>query len=101
MTTTSFDIQEIEKLITAKDFAGAKKMLDDAVDQKLTQEEKGEIYTKIAGAYLQASHAANQEYIEKLDETIGLLEDVHKAEKKGNEKLKLMEVKLGLQKDSA
>ena len=100
MTTSSFDIEQIEKLISLKDFAGAKKLLDDAVDHNMTEEEKGEIYTKIASAYLEATHAVNQEYIKKLDETIELMEEVEKTEKKEHDKLKVMEVKLGLQKDS-
>ena len=100
MTNTPFDINEIEKLIAANDFEGAKKMLDDVVDQQLTSEEKGEIYTKIASAYLEATHAVNQEYIKKLDETLELMGEVEKEEKKEHDKLKVLEIKLGLQKDS-
>lgn len=95
------DIGQFEKLIGTSDFAGAKKLLDDITDQPLTELEKGEIYTKLASAYLQASHEINKEYIKTLDDTLEMLEKANKAEKITDEKLKVASVKLDLLKDSA
>lgn len=94
------DIDQFEKLIAANDFAAAKKLLDEVTDQELTEEEKGEIYTKIASAYLKASHEINKEYIKTLDETIELLEKANKSEKLSDEKIKMAEIKIDLLKDS-
>lgn len=98
--TLVLDIDQFEKLIAANDFAGAKVLLDEVTDQELTEEEKGEIYTKITSAYLKAKHQINKDYIKTLDETIELLEKTNKSEKLTDEKIKLVEIKLGLLKDS-
>lgn len=100
MPIPELNIEQLEKFIEAGDFIQAKKLLDEVTAGELTEDEKGEIYTKISNAYLKAMHAVNKEYIKSLDETIELLEKANKAEKLTDEKLKLAEVKLDLLKHS-
>ncbi|MEN9649173.1 MAG: hypothetical protein RL094_140 [Candidatus Parcubacteria bacterium] len=102
MTTASLpvDFAKLEDLISHKDFVGAKKIIDDVVDQNLSPQQKGEVYVKVASIYLTISNKLSAAYLEQLDSTLDLIKQATKSEKKTDDDFKMVEVQQNLAANS-
>lgn len=102
MTTATLpvDFEKLEDLIAHKNFVEAKKMIDEVVDKKLSKEEKGAVYVKVASIYLTITNKLNKAYLEQLDATLGLIKEVTASEKSTDAELKVAEVKQQLATNS-
>jgi hypothetical protein len=87
------DTQNIEKLLAEKNYDAVRKIIEDAVSQKLTTREKGAALTAFASIYMEISNAINEEYIQALDEVIAEMKQVKAMEIKFGDNVKLAEVR--------
>jgi hypothetical protein len=94
------DIEKLEALIEHKDFATAKKIIDSAIDQDISKEERGKAYVHLAKIYLHLTNKINEEYVSELDKTIKLAKDVTSSQKESNKTIKTAELRQQLADDS-
>ncbi len=99
-TLTQFNTVELEALLEKHDFVGAKKIIDEVIDQDLTKEEKGAAYVKLATIYLNMTNKINAQYIQQLDNALALSKKLKLSEKGFEKTIKTEEIKQQLAEDS-
>ncbi len=95
--TTSIEIKPIdeaklEAFIKSGDFKGAKKLIGAFLDQELSPEEKGHIYTQIISTYLSISNKMNASYLQQLNDSLAALKKFNVLNKKNDDKLRVDEI---------
>jgi len=79
---TPLDTKELEKNLAAKNWDGAKQILNDFFAQELTPQEKGEAYVAAAELYMEVNNAVNARYSAELDSAIAKLRQIQQSEQK-------------------
>lgn len=100
ISSVQLDFAKLEELLSQRNFAEAKKMVDAVVDQELAPEERGEVYVKIAALYLDITNKINDAYIAQMDQTLDLIQQVTSSERSIDDKLKVAEIQQQLATNS-
>ncbi len=90
----NIDTKNLEQLVEQKKWQEAKKIMEDVFNSaELSEEEKGEIHTKLASVYMQVVNNINRRYEASLDEMISTLKKIDAKESEVNDKIDLAEVR--------
>ena len=92
-TPKPIDDTALKSMLNHSDYIGAKKLIGSFLDQKLSAEEKGKIYTQVVTTYLTMINDVNKSYLEELVATNQALKKLQVSEKDTNEKLRISELK--------
>lgn len=91
--TQPIDDEKLKSMLESHDYPGAKKLIRSFLDQELSDEEKGKIYTQIISTYLTLVNDVNKSYLDELKVTTGALKKLRLNKKKTDEELRVMELK--------
>lgn len=83
------DIQKLESLLDAKKYDEARELINAAVSENLTQEQRGAALAGIASVYVEVSNAINARYKDALEEAVAGIKQLKAAESRANDKVKL------------
>jgi len=92
------NIPQLESLLSAEKYDEARKVIQAAVNEKMTDEEKGAALSAIAEVYVDLMNAINTEYRDALKEAISGLKIINTAEDKAKDQAELAKVRGGLGK---
>lgn len=95
-TRKQIDSEKLERYLEKGDFASAKKIISNFIDQDLDPAEKGRIYTETLAAYLELTNKVNQEYLNQIKETTAALKDIREHEKQDGDTIRKMEIEESL-----
>jgi len=93
MTTPVFDVEQLESLLNARQWAKAKSLLNSALQAEIPKEEKGALYVAFVTTYLSVMNRINAEYEAALDDAIASVKTLNEKEKELHKKVDLARVK--------
>lgn len=93
MTTPVFDIEQLESLLNAREWAKAKALLNSFLQADISEEEKGAMYVAFVTTYLSVMNRINDEYEAALDDAISTVKALNEKEKEVNTKVDLARIK--------
>ena len=103
MTKTKNELQiekevgEIKEAIVSKDYDKAKQLLGEYINEELTKEERGEIYTQLILLYVDTVNETNETYRKSLELALAATKKLQSEEIKAEDKLKSLVIKQKLQ----
>jgi hypothetical protein len=90
------DEMKLESLMSVGNFKAAKVLMESFLNQELSAEEKGQIYTQIISTYLAVSNKMNEEYLSELDKSVAAIKKFKEVSKKTEDKMRIDELQTSL-----
>ncbi len=90
------DIKQLELYLKDKNYDQVRKIITEAINEPLSDEDKGSVLTSFASAYLQIMNSINSAYRDSLKEAVESMRIINQTETDMVDKLKLEEVKKDL-----
>jgi len=87
------DIKNIESLLAEKKYDEVRAIINEAVNTKFSETEKGAALAGLASAYMDISNTVNIQYLEALKEAVSGMKKINTAEARSNDNIKLVEIR--------
>lgn len=92
-TMSTFDVEQLESLLNAREWAKAKALLQSGLQSDISREEKGALYVAFVTTYLSVMNRINAEYEAALDDAISTVKALNEKEKEVHKKVDLARIK--------
>jgi hypothetical protein len=84
-----FNTQKFKSLAEQNNWPEAKKLLEDFLRESFINQQEGEAMLAVTSAYLEASNSLSRQQLEVLDNTLDMLKDLDKQQKRDEDAIDL------------